>query len=163
MTQHPAESPRLARDGQMGLTFPQELDARARVAFRAQFAAGEVTYSAFLVRTVLNYVAQLEAEQNGGRPWPPVTAAQMPRGGRGAFPGVPKKTVSTYPTLEEGNRIRGTAVGTGKAIGVLVTEAIQAAIEATPGEPGPVGRGRPIAPERPLDYGRRTDSGPSFP
>uniref|UniRef100_UPI003F493E5F hypothetical protein n=1 Tax=Promicromonospora sp. CA-289581 TaxID=3240013 RepID=UPI003F493E5F len=152
MTQHPAETPRKARDGQMGLTFPQELDARARAVFRAQFATGEVSYSAFLVRAVLTYVAQLETEQNGGRRWPPVKASEMPRGGRGAQPGIAKKTVSTYPTLEEGDRIRGTAVGTGKPLGVLVTEAIQAAVDAAPpGDAGPVGRGRPI------------DSGPSFP
>jgi hypothetical protein len=158
MTQQPAETPRKARDGQMGLTFPQELDARARVAFRAQFATGEVSYAAFLVRAVLAYVAQLEAEQNGGRPWPPVKASEMSRGGRGAQWGVPKRTVSTYPTLEEGDRIRGTAVGTGKTLGVLVTEAIQAAVDAAPpGAVGPVGHGRPI------DFGRPTDSGPSGP
>lgn len=150
MTSHPAETPRKARDGQMGLTFPQELDARARLAFRAQFATGEMSYSAFLVRTVLTYVAQLEAEQNGGQPWPPVTAAEMPRGGRGAQPGITKKTVSTYPTPEEGNRIRGTAVGLDKTVGVLVTEALQAAVEdIPPGSRGQVGRGRPIGPSTP--------------
>lgn len=156
MTQ-PPETPRKARDGQMGFTFPQELDAQARVAFRAQFATGEVSYAAFLVRAVLAHVAQLETELNGGRPWPPVKAAQMPRGGRGAQPGVPKRTVSTYPTLEEGDRIRGTAVGTDKTLGVLITEAIQAAVDAAPtGPAGPVGLGRPI------DF-RRPDAGPSFP
>lgn len=160
MTQHPEPTDPNDQPGKMGFTMPRELEVRARRAYRAQYADDHaaLSYSEYLVSKVLEHVDQLEATYNRGRHWPPVSASQMPRGPGGVKGEVVKKTVTTRPTREQADRIRGTAVGRRIKLGRLITDAIEAAVGAAPPDAaGPVDHGRPI------DFRRPTDSGPSFP
>lgn len=137
MTQHPEPADPQERPGKMGFTMPVELEVSARNAFRAQYADddAERSYGPYLVAKVLEHVAQLEATYNGGRRWPPVSASQMPRGPGGVKGDVVKKTITTRPTREQGDRIRGTAVGRGIKLGELITDAITAAVGRSTGAP----------------------------
>lgn len=130
MTQHPEPNDPNDRPGKIGFTMPEELEVSARAAYREQYADDDaaLSYNAFLIGKVLEHVAQLEATYNRGRPWPPVSASQMPRGPGGVKGKVKKKTVTTRPTGEQADRIRGTAVGRRIKLGKLITDAIEAAL-----------------------------------
>jgi len=129
MTQRPELTDPTTR-ARMGLTMPVELEVAARNAFRAQYADDDaaLSYGEYLVGKVLDYVAQLEATYNRGRRWPPVSASQMPRG-PGGVRGEAKTTITARPTREQADRIRGAAAGRGIKLGVLVTDAITAAVQ----------------------------------
>lgn len=130
----------------IGVDLPPDLHEQMRAAFYASSRVQAASLSEFVVTAILAHVARLEADHNGGQPWPAASAGSLPRR-RG--PGGRKERMMARLTESQASRIRGAAKALDRSVADLCEAAVREYIEdlpLAPEAPQKGARGRPARP-----------------